>query len=154
MAFAAKAAPRSVHEHEQEISASHEIRQPNLLRRAILRESENLPKHRLAHYIVGRVVACRMPNWRHATVKPCHLHVEPVAPLRAQRSCVRREPDDFVAEKQDELGLRLQAPNDRIHASKSPFVRSAGHPRAGIAVHHELMAAATRDKRRDRICHR
>jgi hypothetical protein len=109
--------------------------------------AEHGAKRRLAHLVVGRVIAGGVPKRNRLTVKPRHLLAEPVAPLRLELTAVGRQAGDLVAEKGDELRRRLEALHDGIDRREGFFMRSAGDARAGIAVDHELMARPARQDR-------
>ena len=127
MALPSKAAPERVDEHHQEVAAPHEVGETRLSRRPIFRQVQHCAKHRLAHHIIGRVIAGRVPHRNGRTVEPCHFHIQPIAPLRAQRVRIRRQSDDFIARKQNEFRLRLQALNDRVDRGEGLLVRCSRH---------------------------
>ncbi len=141
-----------MNEDEQQVALPHPVRQAFLSGRAVARQViVDLAEHRLAHGIVGRVVAGRMPQRDRTSVEPGHLVVEPVPPLLAQRVGVGRVARDLVAEKQHELRRWRETPNDRVDAGEGAFVQGAGDARTGVAVEDELMALAARQKGVDRL---
>ena len=104
MAFAAQARPQRMDEDQQQVAAPHPVGQAFLAGRAVARQmSMNLTEHLLAHDVVGRVVAGRVPHRRRVPIEPGHLVVEPVPPLPAQRVRVGRVAGDLVPEEEDEL---------------------------------------------------
>ena len=152
MAFAAEARPQRVNEDEQQVALPHPVRQAFLSGRPVARQViVHLAEHRLAHGVVGRMVAGRVPQRGRAPVEPGHLVVEPVSPLLAQRVGIGRVARDLVAEKQDELGRWRQAPKGRVDAGEGALVRGAGNAGAGVAIEDELMPLAARQQGVDRL---
>src|SRR5882724_9938528 len=81
MALAAKACPRRMDKDKKQISPPHPVGQAFLPARTVARMAEHLAKHRLAHLVVGRMIAGGVPYWNRLTVEPGHLPLQPVPPL-------------------------------------------------------------------------
>jgi hypothetical protein len=105
---------------------------------------QHFAEHCLAHLVICRVVARRVIDRGGAPVEPLHLDIQPVAPLRAQRSGLVRQADNLVAGKQNELRLRCDPRHDAIDLRKGLLVRSSWNPGARVTVDDELVAAAPR----------
>jgi len=61
MALAAKARPRRMDKDKKQISPPHPVGQAFLSARTVARMAEHLAKHRLAHLVVGRMIAGGVP---------------------------------------------------------------------------------------------
>jgi hypothetical protein len=89
--------------------------------------AQHAAKRRLAHLVVGRVIAGRVPERDRAAVEPGHLLVQPVAPLRLELAAVCRQARDLVTQEGDEFRRRLEALHDGVDRREGLFVRSAGN---------------------------
>ena len=149
MALAAQARPHRMDEDHQQVAAPHKVGQALLSGWAVARQMiEHRAKRRLAHLVVGRVVAGRIPQWNGFAIEPGHLALQPVAPLRLELAAIGRQARDLVAQESDELRRRLEAPHDGVDRREGLFMRRAGDARAGIAIDHELMAMPARQQGR------
>jgi hypothetical protein len=128
MALAAQARPHRVDENHQEVAAPHKIGQALLSRRPVTRQmTEHRTKCRLAHLVVGRVVAGRVPQRNGLAIEPGHLTLQPMTPLRLELGTIGRQARDLVAQEGDELRRRFEALHDGVDRRKGLLVKSAGN---------------------------
>jgi hypothetical protein len=80
-----------------------------------------------------------MPDWNGSPVKPAHLLIKPVTPLRPEPVGVRSEACNLITWKYDELRLWNELAHHRIDGGKGLLVQRAGNAGTGIAVEDELV---------------
>ena len=137
-------------ENQQQVVAPHEVGETLLPLGTVARQvRQHLGEDALAHPVIGRMIAGGVEKGCRRAVEPSHFHIEPVAPLLAQRLGIRRQPHNLVAGIDDELRPRLQARDHPLDARMGLLVRRSRHTGATVAVERELMPPSLRPQRRD-----
>ncbi|PYN99964.1 MAG: hypothetical protein DMD91_11580, partial [Candidatus Rokuibacteriota bacterium] len=111
MAFPTQAGPGGMDEDHEEVATPHPVRETVLSGRTVPRHLEDVAEHRLAHLVVGGVVAGGMPDRNGLAVEPAHFVRQPVLPLGSQRFGISGQATDLIAREENEVRRRRQSPD-------------------------------------------